>query len=126
MENHAMSKPQQVEFESATPNMLVTDVPAAAKFYTEKLGFAVTMDAADNNFVTLSRGNVILSVIGSKTAAGKSWCSFTVSNPALLFAEYTRAGVTIHRPLETWGEHTEFSILDLDGNRMDIGNAMTP
>jgi catechol 2,3-dioxygenase-like lactoylglutathione lyase family enzyme len=115
-----MSDPSPVEFQSAIPNMLVADIPAATLFYTQKLGFTEAMTGA--NFAVITRGNITLGLIGSKTAAGKSWCYLTVSNPTALFAEYQRAGVTVLQPPQTWGEHTEFTIADLEGNRMDIGN----
>jgi uncharacterized glyoxalase superfamily protein PhnB len=92
----------------------------ASKFYVEKLGFTEAMTG--ESFAVMTRGNVVLGLIGSKTAAGTSWCYLTVSNPTALFAEYQNAGVTIKQPLQTWGEHTEFTITDPEGNRMDIGN----
>ena len=115
-----MSDSATVEFQSAIPNMLVADVPAASAFYTQKLGFTETMTG--DNFAVLTRGNVTLGLIGSKTAAGKSWCYITVSNPMALFSEFQSAGVNILQPLQTWGEHSEFTITDPEGNRMDIGN----
>jgi catechol 2,3-dioxygenase-like lactoylglutathione lyase family enzyme len=90
-----MSDPSPVEFQSAIPNMLVADIPAATLFYTQKLGFTEAMTGA--NFAVITRGNITL-------------------------AEYQRAGVTVLQPPQTWGEHTEFTIADLEGNRMDIGN----
>lgn len=119
-----MSQSELVGILSATPNMLVNDVRAAAAFYVEKLGFTVTIDAAEDNVVVLTRGGATLGVVGSQTAAGKSWCALMVTDPAPLAAEYERAGVTFVRPLQTWGTHSEFSIADLDGNRIDIGPPM--
>jgi predicted enzyme related to lactoylglutathione lyase len=111
---------QPVEFRSAIPNMLVLDMPAALKFYTEKLGFTET--SAGPNYAVLQRGQVTLGLIGSKSAAGKSSCYITVSDPTALFKDYQSAGVRILQPLQSWGDHTEFTIADGEGNRIDIGN----
>jgi predicted enzyme related to lactoylglutathione lyase len=111
---------QPVEFRSAIPNMLVRDIPAALKFYTEKLGFTET--SSGPNYAILQCGQVTLGLIGSKSAAGKSSCYITVSDPKALYKDYQSAGVKILQPLQSWGEHTEFTIADLEGNRMDIGN----
>jgi predicted enzyme related to lactoylglutathione lyase len=111
---------QPVEFRSAIPNMLVGDIPAAVKFYTEKLGF--TESSSGPNYAVMQRGQVTIGLIGSKAAAGKSWCYITVSDPKTLYKDYQSAGVKVLQPLQSWGDHTEFTIADAEGNRMDIGN----
>ncbi len=109
-----------VEFKSAVPNMLVVSVPRATTFYTTRLGFALASDGP--GFAVLKRGHVTIGLIESKNAVGKGWCYVTVSDPTMLFAQFRAAGVKILQPLETWPDHTEFSITDPDGNRLDIGN----
>jgi catechol 2,3-dioxygenase-like lactoylglutathione lyase family enzyme len=109
-----------VEFRGASPNMVVSDLDAAKKFYMGKLGFSQV--GSGPSYVTLSRGTAVIGLIESSSGAGKSRCYLTVSDPARLCQDYKTLDVNIVQDLQSWGQHTEFSIEDPEGNRMDIGN----
>jgi catechol 2,3-dioxygenase-like lactoylglutathione lyase family enzyme len=49
---------------------MVDDVAAAVGFYTQHLGFTVTMDAAPA-FASVARGNLLLLLSGPKSSAGR-------------------------------------------------------
>lgn len=59
---------------------LVDDVDAAVRFYTEHLGFTVTMDAAPA-FASVVRGNLRLLLSGPKSSAGRPMPDGAVPGP---------------------------------------------
>ena len=112
------------EFRYAVPNLFVSDVSRAARYYEEKLGFmVVSRDGDPPAWVTVRRGDVRLGLFpaGPHVPAGLGWVYLTVEDVDDLYFEYTNAGVQIRSPLRQWGEHKEFSVTDPDGNRFDIG-----
>jgi predicted enzyme related to lactoylglutathione lyase len=117
-----MEKQAKPVFVSANPNMIVADLTKSIEFYTRALGFMQKMDGP--NFAVLQRDQITLGLIvaSDSKAAGHSWCYLTVTDVRAVFEEFKAAGARIAAPLQEWGEHVEFTIADLDGNTLDVGN----
>jgi predicted enzyme related to lactoylglutathione lyase len=114
--------PKTPVFVSAIPNMIVKDVQGSADFYTTKLGFQLAGNGP--GYAVLKRGDITLGLIAAQKdkAAGNSWCYLKVTMVPDVLEEFKANAVKVVSPLSTWGEHMEFTIEDLDGNKLDVGN----
>ena len=113
---------------AAEPQLFVSDIDAACKFYTCKLGFRVgfsygeppfyaqvVRDGARLNLRHVT-GPVFDGQFRARVADALS-ATLTVGDPKPLFLEFQKAGVTFHQLLRTepWGART-FIVQDVDGN----------
>jgi lactoylglutathione lyase len=116
-----------VSFVSATPNLLVADMPASLAFYRDVLGFELVRSVPDEApyvFVWLKRGGVELflndvKVVASLTvkleAGGTSTLYVDVSDVKTLLDQLTgRAQIVMPLTDQFYGMR-EFAILDPDG-----------
>lgn len=116
-----------VSFESVTPNLLVRDVTASVRFYTEVLGFTIELhvpDAPPYVFASFARGGVkvfvndLAGVVGEfpqMTAGHTSTLFIVVDKVDELFAEVSpRAQVAMPLKNQFYGMR-EFAVYDPDG-----------
>lgn len=110
-------------FDDAAPGFWVADLAAARTFY-EHLGFAPGY--SNDGYAVLERDAMSLHIRHDATGdrAGNGFCTIFVSDIGTVFAECTRAGVRIARPLEdsSYGLR-DFVVNDLDGNEILFGEA---
>ena len=116
-----------ISVKSATPIFFVSDVPRAAAFFRDKLGFLVDFLHADPPFYgSVSRGETCLHLrlvhqtwFAEQAAREESLILATieVSDVKALYAEFQARGVAFAQPLtrQSWGG-TDFQVRDPDGN----------
>lgn len=109
----------------AIPALPVRNIPAAATFYQEKLGF--TLRHQDEAIAVLARDAVEIHLWEANSPdvrgaephlAGSASCRISTTDLPALYEEMTAAGI-IHPngKLQTqWWGVDDFSVLDLDGN----------
>jgi uncharacterized glyoxalase superfamily protein PhnB len=115
---------------STEAQFFVADIKAACDFYTNKLGFTVSLISGDPPFyaqVTRDQARLNLRVVGEPVFAGdirerEHLLSATLTVAATdeikqLFSTYQAAGAPFHQALqkEPWGA-TTFIVRDPDGN----------
>lgn len=117
----------ETAFRSAVPILFVRDVSAAARFFGEKLGFAVDFLYGTPPFYgSVSRGEACLHLrcvdrpnFAELAAREVSLILATieVSDVQALFEEYRARGVVFAQPptRQEWGG-TDFQVRDPDGN----------
>jgi len=112
---------------SATPIFFVRDVPRAAAFFRDQLGFKVDFLHGDPPFYgSVSRGEACLHLrfmhktwFAERSASEASviLATIEVSDVKALYEEFRARGVAFVQPLErqSWGG-TDFQVRDPDGN----------
>jgi uncharacterized glyoxalase superfamily protein PhnB len=116
-----------VAVKSATPIFFVSDVPRAAAFFRDQLGFEVDfLHGAPPFYGSVSRGDACLHLrlvhqtwFAERSASEESLILATieVSDVKALYEEFAARGVAFVQPLmrQSWGG-TDFQVSDLDGN----------
>jgi uncharacterized glyoxalase superfamily protein PhnB len=116
-----------ITVKSATPIFFVSDVPRAAAFFRDSLGFQVDFLHGEPSFYgSVSRGEACIHLRFvhqtrfAERAAGEEsliLATIEVSDVKALYAEFEGRGVTFVQPLEHqyWGG-TDFQVRDPDGN----------
>lgn len=116
-----------LKLRSAVPVLFVTDVIKSADFYHEKLGFAVDFLHGNPPFYgSVTRDNARLHLkwvhqpvfcAGCSEEEGLIMAFLPVENVKTLYAQFTKAGVSISQRLtkQAWGG-TDFHVRDPDGN----------
>jgi uncharacterized glyoxalase superfamily protein PhnB len=116
-----------VTFKSATPIFFVSDVPRAAAFFRDQLGFEIDFLHGKPPFYgSVSRGEACLHLrlvhrtwFAERRAGEESLILATieVSDVTTLYEEFSRRGVEFVQPLEHqyWGGR-DFQVRDPDGN----------
>jgi uncharacterized glyoxalase superfamily protein PhnB len=116
-----------VAVKSATPILFVSDVPRAAAFFRDQLGFEVDfLHGAPPFYGSVSRGDACLHLrlvhqtwFAERSASEESLILATieVSDVKALYEEFAARGVAFVQPLmrQSWGG-TDFQVSDLDGN----------
>jgi uncharacterized glyoxalase superfamily protein PhnB len=116
-----------VTLKSATPIFFVSDVPRAAAFFRDALGFQVDFLHGDPPFYgSVSRGEACLHLrlvhqtwFAQRSASEESLILATieVSDVQALYVEFQARGVAFAQPLahQSWGG-TDFQVRDPDGN----------
>lgn len=121
-----------VECEQVHPALVVSDIPAAAEFYTRKLGFKLTFTWGDPpTFAGVNLGNVQMFL--QKGAPDPKGCtvSFIVGNADELYEFHRDNGVEIATPIDDrdYGIR-DYGVRDLHGYYLSFGhhlfNAGTP
>lgn len=117
----------QVTVKSATPIFFVSDVPRAAAFFRDQLGFQVDfLHGAPPFYGSVSRGEACIHLrfvhqtwFAERSASEDSLILATieVSDVRALHAEFEGRGVAFAQPLahQPWGG-TDFQVRDPDGN----------
>jgi uncharacterized glyoxalase superfamily protein PhnB len=117
----------EVTLRSATPIFFVSDVPRAAGFFRDKLGFQVDFLHGEPPFYgSVSRGEACIHLrfvhetwFAERAASEDSLILATleVSDVKALYAEFAGRGVAFAQPLthQYWGG-TDFQVRDPDGN----------
>ena len=113
---------------AAEPQLFVSDIDAACRFYVEKLGFRIAFSYGEPPFYAqvfrdggrLNLKKVDAPVFDSGFRARERdalSATLTLDDATPLFLEFQRAGVTFHQALKTepWGAHT-FIVEDPGGN----------
>lgn len=120
---------------AAEPQLFVTDMAAALRFYTEMLGFSVAFAYGEPPFYAqVARDGARLNL---RRIAGPIFdpglreregdvlaATLTLDDAKPLFLEYQDAGVPFHQKLriEPWGSRT-FIVRDPDGNLLAFAGA---
>jgi len=116
-----------IALKSATPIFFVSDVPRAAAFYRDQLGFEIDFLHGDPPFYgSVSRGEACIHLrlvhqtwFAARSASEESLILATieVSDVTALYAEFLARGVAFVQPLahQSWGG-TDFQVRDPDGN----------
>ena len=116
-----------IAIKSATPIFFVSDVPRAAAFYRDALGFQIDFLHGDPPFYgSVSRGGACIHLrlvhrtwFAERAASEESLilAAIEVSDAAALYTELQARGVAFVQPLEHqyWGG-TDFQVRDPDGN----------
>ena len=110
-----------VEFLTARPNLLVSDVLASVAFYRDKLGFAVEGELADRpSFALVRRQGVEIGLL-QEYGATPLGCTVYVRGVRALHDQWKADGLKIVDPLIElpWGI-LRFLIEDPDGNSIAI------
>jgi uncharacterized glyoxalase superfamily protein PhnB len=117
----------EITVKSATPIFFVSDVPRAAVWFRDSLGFAVDFLHGEPPFYgSVSRGEACIHLrlvhqtwFAERAASEESLILATleVSDVKALYAEFQTRGVAFVQPLEHqyWGG-TDFQVRDPDGN----------
>ncbi|MBZ9793343.1 VOC family protein [Rhizobium sp. 3T7] len=113
---------------SAQPQLFVSDLDAACRFYAEQLGFEIAFSYGEPPFYAqvvrdgarLNLRKVALPAFDAGFTARELdalSATLTLDDPKPLFLEYQAAGVPFHQSLRTepWGART-FIVRDPDGN----------
>ena len=113
---------------AAEPQIFVSDIETACRFYVQKLGFELAFSYGEPLFYAqvfrdggrLNLRKVSGPVFDSSFHARERdalSATFTVDDAKPLFLEFRRAGATFHQSLRTepWGART-FIVADPDGN----------
>jgi uncharacterized glyoxalase superfamily protein PhnB len=117
----------EVTVKSATPIFFVSDVPMAAAFYRDRLGFKVDfLHGSPPFYASVSRGEACIHLrlvhqtwFAARAAEEESLILATleVSDVEALYREFQSRGVDFAQPLQhqVWGG-TDFQVRDPDGN----------
>ncbi|MDK1385588.1 VOC family protein [Sinorhizobium sp. 8-89] len=113
---------------AAEPQLFVSDIEIACRFYVEKLGFNIAFSYGEPPFyaqVFRDGGRLNLRKVGGpvfdsgfrERERDALSATLTLDDPKSLFLEYQSQGVTFHQSLraEPWGTRT-FIVRDPDGN----------
>lgn len=113
---------------SAEPQLFVSDLDIACRFYVRQLGFQIAFSYGDPPFyaqVFRDGGRLNLRKVGiplfdagfRASEVDALSATLTLDDPKPLFLEYQAAGVSFHQSLRTepWGART-FIVQDPDGN----------
>ena len=125
----------QTRLTSIAPFFIVRDVAPAIAFYRDRLGFAVTFSAPEDDpfFAILARDGVrimIKSILPEVQPAPNPsrhpwarWDAFVhVPDPDGLAEEFTSRGVALHEPLaDTEDRLRGFEVKDVDGYVLFFG-----
>jgi catechol 2,3-dioxygenase-like lactoylglutathione lyase family enzyme len=118
--------PQTPRLTRAVPVIFVADVIAAARFFTETLGFSIDFLHGEPPFYgSVSRDSATIHLkfvhepvlaVGAEDRDGFIGAFIEVDNVKALYAEYLAAGATFDQNLkkESWGR--DFIVRDPDGN----------
>jgi catechol 2,3-dioxygenase-like lactoylglutathione lyase family enzyme len=100
------------------PVLPVADVEKASAFYREQLGFAVMFQEGD--YIGVNRDDVWLHLDGVvNAAAGQVTARSELSGVDELYGEYEPRGVVDpNEPLNDLPWARQFSVVDVDGNRV--------
>jgi uncharacterized glyoxalase superfamily protein PhnB len=119
---------------SVLPILAVKDFDTSLKFYTEQLGFAVTMTMqgpdGSNSFGFVNKDNVQIGLSLDKAAYERGNGVVLMLYPddfdiEVYYKQVTSKGVTIAEPLKTeyWGDQV-FSLKDPDGYYLTFGKTV--
>ncbi|WP_331376366.1 bleomycin resistance protein [Sinorhizobium chiapasense] len=113
---------------AAEPQLFVSDIEMACRFYVQKLGFKIAFSYGEPPFyaqVFRDGGRLNLRKVGGpvfdngfrERERDALSATLTLDDAKPLFLEYQSAGVTFHQSLKTepWGART-FIVRDPDGN----------
>ena len=120
---------------AAEPQLFVSDMALACRFYTDKLGFEIAFTHGDPVFYAqIRRGGGRLNLrnvsgpvfdTGFRTREPDALSATLILDQAKpLFLEFQEAGISFHQSLRTepWGART-FIIEDPDGNSVEFCTA---
>lgn len=127
-ENHA-------QLLGAHPQLFVSDVEAACRFFVEKLGFRVRFKYGKPAFYSLvQRDSACLNlrhvgapVINRQAEPDLLSASIPAGNVKALYSEYQSTGVAMHQRLrkQPWGSQ-DFIVRDPDGNLIHFAQPVGP
>ncbi len=124
------ASPSKATIVGVEPQLFVTDIERACKFYCEKLGFSlvfsygkppyyaqVARDVAHLNLRCAERSVIESTVRDQEELLSVSMTVATAAEIKLLFLEFQSAGVAFHQKLkkQPWGARN-FVVRDPDGN----------
>jgi catechol 2,3-dioxygenase-like lactoylglutathione lyase family enzyme len=101
---------------SAEPQLFVSDLDIACRFYVRQLGFQIAFSYGGR--LNLRKVGIPLFDAGFRASEVDALsATLTLDDPKPLFLEYQAAGVSFHQSLRTepWGART-FIVQDPDGN----------
>lgn len=138
MTTSSTSTAQKPMILAAEPQLFVTDMEAARRFYCEKLGFDVAFAYGEPPFYAqIFRGGGRLNLRKVQAPAFDSGfrsrerdalsATITVDDAKALFLEFANAGVVFRQPLRTepWGARV-FIVEDPDGNLIGFAGSANP
>ena len=111
-----------VQLISTIPVLPVSRLPDSLAFYRDQLGFTIEFEVPGLPYAGVRRGEMALHLDGGshEFSNGPTNCRFHIRGVDGLFAELDPRGVV--KPDERLSAmpsgHRQFSVLDLDGNRI--------
>lgn len=107
------------------PRIPVTDIDRSLTFYEEVLGLRAAWRTTDNTLAAVASGEIDMFLLtgwhGDEPPPTHSAYVY-VEDPDALCAEYTRAGATIVKPVDSRPNGMrDFTLLDPDGHRFTLG-----
>lgn len=122
-----ISNPPHVYCEQLHPGLVVSDVPAAADFYTSKLGFTLGFTWGDPpTFAGVNLGGVSIHLMqGTPNPGGGSSVYFMVGDADELYAFHRANGVEIVEPPDDRDyAMRDYSVRDPYGNQLSFGHPL--
>lgn len=124
----------EAQLMGAHPQLFVSDVEAACRFFVEKLGFTVCFQYGKPAFYALvQRDSACLNlrfvhapvVLSNELDGDLLSASIPVGNVKALYSEYLSAGAPMHQRLkkQPWGAE-DFMVRDPDGNLIHFAQAI--
>jgi len=117
----------KVQLLAAVPVLSVADISKSTAFYQDKLGFKRQFEVGD--YAGFERGPFVLHLDGTNEefSARPTCCRFHIKGVDALYTEIEPLGVVkTDEQLETRPHAMrQFSILDLDGNRITFAEPVT-
>ncbi len=119
----------RIESERVHPVLSVPDIPAAVKFWTEKLGFWLAFtwpETGEPTFAGVNLGDTqTTQVYFSKGAAHPGQISFEVDDADRLYAFHQAHGVEIIEPIadRAYGLR-DYAVRDLHGYALSFGHVI--
>lgn len=130
------SDPKTPAFQITHPQVFVTDMERAIRFYRDQLGFEVGYTYGEPAFYGLMRrGHAVFNLRhvdvlpwDDTMRTREDLLAFTIRTNGLkeLFVAWKEAGVPMHQPLkeQPWGR--DFVVRDPDGNLLGFGDLPAP
>jgi uncharacterized glyoxalase superfamily protein PhnB len=107
--------------ESIMPELPLDDVPGGVAYYRDVLGFEINYQQHDIGVMDRDRTRLLL-IARTERHRGIGSCYFYVEDVDALYEELVTKGAHVQGPpiSRPWGLR-EFSVLDLEGNRLSFG-----
>lgn len=110
---------------SITPQLPVSDVAEAQRYYRDVLGFRI--DFTRDDFGAVRCGGAEIFLQRSERPQPGTWCCVRVDDADALYAIYRERGAEIVEKIDSkpWGMR-EFTIRDPNGHYFRIGHSTRP
>lgn len=111
--------------QSTVPVLASLDLKESVAFYTERLGFAKTLQAGDYLIVSRDGAEIHFWLCNERHIAENTSCYVRVADTQSLFDEFTSRGLPVRPPeVRTWGMK-ELYVIDPHGNLLKFGEPVS-